>query len=611
MSGIKRNAVIILGMHRSGTSALAGCLNRLGVKMGSTFLPSNSGNEMGYFEHSDIVLVHDILLSELGCRWDMVGNLPSGWLESEAAQRAKKTLLAIIDREFKGARLWAVKDPRMCRLMPLWFEILAKIGTQPKFAFIVRHPFAVARSLQKRHGIDLLTGHLLWMTHNREALAACRGYEHALLIYDQLLADPVRSLENIGRVLNVSWPRTLRVHYQKILGLVRPELRHEHPSEEGNEQGKFGRFALLYDQLRTQQTAMNSYAKVLSNDVLPGESTAVSDKNMVIETSTSFFPSATVGSETEPGFRAENPVSAVINNLLGLIGKYEQIELGRDLVLENRLQSADDQGGYLFAQVFFPQVGGESEYIEEKSRKVLLVPGEWQKIVIHLPDRVTLQQKRLRLDPLASIGMVAVSAVKIVNSANREIISTSTAKNGFADCKWEGDVLFVSKTDSLLLVSTGHDPRLLLPVMADLPDVPLCLEVWIKVTRDLNGLVEVWQQMEVTMANQAHQLAEGAAQVTALKQERDEAFQEVEALQIQLTRKEETLSTIKVEMEVTMANQAHQLAEGAAQVTALKQERDEAFQEVEALQIQLTRKEETLSTIKAEMLVHIRNYAEK
>ena len=72
----KRNALIVLGMHRSGTSALAGSLRFLGVNLGEYLLEPNQSNIVGYFEHQSIYQIHEKLLQELNSSWDDVRNLP-------------------------------------------------------------------------------------------------------------------------------------------------------------------------------------------------------------------------------------------------------------------------------------------------------------------------------------------------------------------------------------------------------------------------------------------------------------------------------------------------------------------------------------------------------
>ena len=77
----QNTAVIVLGMHRSGTSALAGTLQRLGLDLGDGLMPANAENERGFFEHLEIVDIHDRLLATLDSSWDDPNSLEPGWVE--------------------------------------------------------------------------------------------------------------------------------------------------------------------------------------------------------------------------------------------------------------------------------------------------------------------------------------------------------------------------------------------------------------------------------------------------------------------------------------------------------------------------------------------------
>src|SRR5262249_1740037 len=73
------NAIVVLGMHRSGTSALAGMLHHLGVALGDELMPATADNPRGYWEHRDIVAINDRLMTELGRTWHDVRPLPPMW----------------------------------------------------------------------------------------------------------------------------------------------------------------------------------------------------------------------------------------------------------------------------------------------------------------------------------------------------------------------------------------------------------------------------------------------------------------------------------------------------------------------------------------------------
>jgi O-antigen biosynthesis protein len=67
-------------MHRSGTSALTRVLNLLGVDLGEHLMPAAAGNnDMGFWEHAEIVGLHDQVLAALDRRWSDPRPLPANW----------------------------------------------------------------------------------------------------------------------------------------------------------------------------------------------------------------------------------------------------------------------------------------------------------------------------------------------------------------------------------------------------------------------------------------------------------------------------------------------------------------------------------------------------
>jgi hypothetical protein len=251
----KTDAIIILGTCSSGASVVTGCLHHLGVELGKNLL-LDSSNPVDHWGHRDLILIHDLLLRDLGCEWNMIGNLPEGWIESEAAESAKKSIVAVLDRDFRNKGVWAVKDFRLIRFISLWDSLLREMGFKPGYILILRHPWEVAQSLQKNNGFDLLKGHLLWLSQNREALASCHDKTHAILTYDQLLSDPISTMRGVGEQLNLVYPCPLRQQYHHILEFVRSDLKHHYSGEQvqiGAGPVHFNHFAHLYDQFRFHQ----------------------------------------------------------------------------------------------------------------------------------------------------------------------------------------------------------------------------------------------------------------------------------------------------------------------------------------------------------------------
>jgi hypothetical protein len=204
-----QQVLLIVGMHRSGTSACAGAVARLGLPLGEHVLPGQvHDNPKGFFEHAGVVAAHDELLASAGRTWDD----PTLWiarrpqLPGEAPCGAR--LRSILDREAGEDRSWAVKDPRLCRLLPLWTRLLAATSREPRIILVHREPAAVAASLLRRDGFSLEKASLLWLDHVLGAERWSRGLRRAVVDYDELLRRPVETLEGVGETLAIAWPRS-------------------------------------------------------------------------------------------------------------------------------------------------------------------------------------------------------------------------------------------------------------------------------------------------------------------------------------------------------------------------------------------------------------------
>jgi len=226
-------AIIVLGMHRSGTSALAGTLHHLGVELGQRLMGASPDNPRGYWEHRDVVAVNHRLMAELGRPWDDIRPLPSGWERSEAALRARRELGAILLRDFAGTGCWGLKDPRLCRLLPLWIPLLAQLKVKPRFALALRHPLDVAASLAARDTLDTAHATLLWLRHVLDAEQSTRGRLRTLVHYEDLVG-PVgwRGVASqLSHELDIVWPVGGATAGQALAAYLAPELRRNRVSD--------------------------------------------------------------------------------------------------------------------------------------------------------------------------------------------------------------------------------------------------------------------------------------------------------------------------------------------------------------------------------------------
>ncbi|HSD10670.1 MAG TPA: glycosyltransferase [Candidatus Binatia bacterium] len=181
-------AVFVLGMHRSGTSAVARTVNLLGVSLGESadLMPAHDANPRGYWESSALRLVNDELLEQLGGTWSAPPPLEPGW-EFSADLRLLSIRARLLFSSVYRTSVWIWKDPRNCLLLPFWAKTLR---VRPVIVLVRRNPLEIWRSLARRDGLSKPTALALWERYMRQALAHASGLPVFVLAYERLLRDP-------------------------------------------------------------------------------------------------------------------------------------------------------------------------------------------------------------------------------------------------------------------------------------------------------------------------------------------------------------------------------------------------------------------------------------
>jgi hypothetical protein len=213
-------------MHRSGTSALAGALARLGVALGDRLLDGGEDNPDGYYEHREIVAVHDDLASQRGRTWDDPRPAAPDLHDDASRGALAATVRELVARDFAGSPVWALKDPRLCRFLPPWLDVLAADGIDARCLLVLRAPHEVAASLARRNGFTAEKSAALWLDHVLEAHRGSRGRPRARARFDELLDDPTATLARCGDELDVSWPRNPAEAADELGEFLRLDLRH-------------------------------------------------------------------------------------------------------------------------------------------------------------------------------------------------------------------------------------------------------------------------------------------------------------------------------------------------------------------------------------------------
>ncbi len=156
--------ILLAGMHRSGTSLLGSLLPCLGIPMPGELIEGDIHNPEGYYERSDITDLQETLQIELGRWWPSdTGDLPFGdqWLRLPSSVRAAQRLEHCLRSELEHqSGPWAIKDPRLSLLLPLWQQLSTRLDLPLRLVLSVRDPAEVMLSLQHRDGP--LTGMTPW-----------------------------------------------------------------------------------------------------------------------------------------------------------------------------------------------------------------------------------------------------------------------------------------------------------------------------------------------------------------------------------------------------------------------------------------------------------------
>jgi hypothetical protein len=177
--------IIILGMHRSGTSFLAGSVQSAGLVLGAVHT-RNPHNARGNREHPEVMAMHEAVLEANDCSWHQPpATYPLRWPD---ALREKRRSFA---RHFPDDNPWGFKDPRALLLLEGWLDD----WPNAQLAGIFRHPAAVAASISKRVAgrIPLTQGLRLWHHYNQRLLSFWHRRKFPLIEFsgdqERLLAD--------------------------------------------------------------------------------------------------------------------------------------------------------------------------------------------------------------------------------------------------------------------------------------------------------------------------------------------------------------------------------------------------------------------------------------
>lgn len=198
-------AIVVVGAHRSGTSAWTRVLNLLGADLPKTLIGSGPGNERGHWEPARLVKIHDSMLDGIATRWDDWRALDWDRLAPRQRVGYRRQIAGVIGEEFGRSPLMVIKDPRICRLIPFYLPVLAQLSIDARFLIVLRNPLAVAASHRQRDDMTLPFAGFLWLAQMLDAERATRGCRRTFASYEHLLADWRAATRHASKELAIPW----------------------------------------------------------------------------------------------------------------------------------------------------------------------------------------------------------------------------------------------------------------------------------------------------------------------------------------------------------------------------------------------------------------------
>lgn len=182
---------MVMGCHRSGTSAVAGLLHLAGALRLGEVLPATAANPKGYFESATIVLAHNRALAAVDRDWTS----PPAWLDPAPGQVA--VMRDEVEQMSSEAGPWGVKDPRLLFTLPMWYDTVPRL----QFVGVIRDHEEVVRSLIARDRLRSATADHIARVHVRRLLQLRQRFDFPIVDFsaqDTVVEQCRRAAESLG-----------------------------------------------------------------------------------------------------------------------------------------------------------------------------------------------------------------------------------------------------------------------------------------------------------------------------------------------------------------------------------------------------------------------------
>lgn len=246
-----KKCLIVLGMHRSGTSALSGALTIAGFNPGSKLFAPEEDNPKGNYENALITKLNEDILAELFAKWNDTLLIPDNWWTYELFTSYAGQISRILKEEINaGDAPVLIKDPRLSVLLPLYLSVLKNLDVEPSFIICIRNPYEVAASLKKRNNLSLEKSLLLWMDYQLKAEFYSRNYPRIFLSYYEFLKYPKKIFHSLKE--NIFPDIQLNPEIEKeVLSFLDNGLKHHNLEDQLPDHGSLPEIKTLFELLKS------------------------------------------------------------------------------------------------------------------------------------------------------------------------------------------------------------------------------------------------------------------------------------------------------------------------------------------------------------------------
>ncbi len=220
----KKKLIVVLGMHRSGTSAVMNALTCMGVSLGEELLPPGVDNPKGFFEDKTFNSLNIEMLEKIGQHWFSLSLVTDDDVNYLVSLGYLDKAIELLNEKISNSHVFGFKDPRVSKLLKFWKLVFGRAECQVEYVLCLRHPLSVANSLLKRNKTPIAKGYWLWLSYNLAVISALEDGRFFALDYDELMEQPNEKIVALAKYLNLAVNESLVATFTK--NFLDNSLRH-------------------------------------------------------------------------------------------------------------------------------------------------------------------------------------------------------------------------------------------------------------------------------------------------------------------------------------------------------------------------------------------------